>query len=107
MQSAWALLLPSVKEGWGIVVSEAAACGTPAIVTDVSGLRDSVRPGETGLVVPADATAEQLAAELLRIAGDAGLRDRLGTAAAAWAARLDWDVAAEQLEAVLLARVRR
>jgi len=51
MQRAWALLLPSVKEGWGMVVTEANACGTPAIISNVTGLRDSVRPGQTGLVL--------------------------------------------------------
>ncbi|HXS15213.1 MAG TPA: glycosyltransferase family 4 protein, partial [Candidatus Saccharimonadales bacterium] len=51
MQEAWALLLPSVKEGWGMVVTEAAACGTPSIVSDVTGVRDSVRNGVSGTIL--------------------------------------------------------
>jgi glycosyltransferase involved in cell wall biosynthesis len=42
MAQSWALLVPSVREGWGLVVSEAAACGTRSIGYDVAGLRDSV-----------------------------------------------------------------
>jgi len=40
----------SVKEGWGLIVTEAASQGTPAVVYNVSGLRDSVRDGITGLI---------------------------------------------------------
>lgn len=41
----------STKEGWGLIVSEAASQGTPAVVYDVDGLRDSVQNGRTGIVV--------------------------------------------------------
>lgn len=49
-RSHW-LLVTSVKEGWCLVVTEAASQGTPAIVYDVDGLRDSVKSGITGFVV--------------------------------------------------------
>ena len=51
LSSAHALLATSVREGWGLVVSEAAAVGTPAIAYDVAGLRDSVRAAN-GILVP-------------------------------------------------------
>lgn len=44
------LISTSVKEGWGLVVTEAASQGTPAVVYDVDGLRDSVRDGKTGMI---------------------------------------------------------
>lgn len=50
MQQAHLLLVTSVKEGWGLVVTEAASQGTPSAVYNVDGLRDSVRDGETGLI---------------------------------------------------------
>lgn len=53
MARAQILLMASVREGWGLSIAEANACGTPAIAYDVPGLRDAVRDGETGLVVPA------------------------------------------------------
>jgi glycosyltransferase involved in cell wall biosynthesis len=51
MAEAHALLMASVREGWGLVVNEANACGTISVVYDVPGLRDAVRHLETGLVV--------------------------------------------------------
>jgi glycosyltransferase involved in cell wall biosynthesis len=90
LQSAWALVQPSPKEGWGLTVVEAAACGTPAVATDAPGLRDSVRRDETGLLVPfADDAA--LAEALVRVLADDGLRARLSRAAVAWAANFRWD----------------
>lgn len=50
--SAHALLVPSVREGWGMVVSEAASVGTRSIGYDVAGLRDSVPPADGVLVEP-------------------------------------------------------
>src|SRR5439155_709272 len=52
LRRAWAVVFPSPKEGWGISNVEAAACGTPAIASDSPGLRESVRHGETGFLVP-------------------------------------------------------
>ncbi len=52
MAAAHAHIATSVREGWGLVVSEAAAVGTPTISYDVPGLRDSTRAAK-GVVVPA------------------------------------------------------
>lgn len=49
---AHALLVTSVREGWGLVVTEAAATGTPSIGYDVPGLRDSLRASNGRAVVP-------------------------------------------------------
>src|SRR5207302_11388627 len=51
MARAHMLLLASVREGWGLVVTEANSFGTPAVAYDVAGLKDSVRHLETGLLV--------------------------------------------------------
>src|SRR5256885_167117 len=53
MARAHCLLVPSVREGWGLVVTEANAVGTPAVGYDVPGLRDSIHAGETGLLAEA------------------------------------------------------
>lgn len=101
---AWAVVLPSLKEGWGITNVEAAACGTPAIAADNSALRESVRDGETGYLVPTG-DVEATAAAFVRIASDPPLRERLGSGARAFAATLDWERAASEtishLEAVV------
>ena len=50
MQKSHFILVTSVKEGWGLIVTEANSQGTPAVVYDVDGLRDSVKDRETGLI---------------------------------------------------------
>ncbi len=50
MRRSHLLLVTSVKEGWGLVVTEAASQGTPSVVYDVDGLRDSVKPSQSGIV---------------------------------------------------------
>ena len=51
LSRAHIILVPAVREGWGLIVTEANAMGTPAIGYDVHGLRDSIRHGETGIIV--------------------------------------------------------
>lgn len=90
MQQAWALVLPSVKEGWGMVVTEAAGCGTPAIVTDVTGLRDSVRKDRTGLIVSTNPTPNELGKAMLKLIKQPALRTKLGKTARQWARQFHW-----------------
>jgi len=52
MQKAHVFCLPSYREGLPKVVCEASASGRPVVTTDVPGCRDSIHPGETGLLVP-------------------------------------------------------
>src|SRR2546422_173326 len=100
LRRAWAVVFPSPKEGWGISNVEAAACGTPAIASDSPGLRESVRHGETGFLVPhGDAAA--LAERMVALASDPLLVTGLGRAARAFAERLSWERAARATEAQL------
>ena len=90
LRAAWAVVQPSPKEGWGLTVMEASACGTAVVASDAPGLRDSVRDQETGLLVPyADDRA--LADALARVLTDEALRERLARAGVAWAARFRWE----------------
>jgi len=73
-------VLPSRREGLPLSLLEASACGRPMVATDVPGCREVVRDGETGLLAPLD-DAPALAAAIARLAGDAGLRRRMGAAA--------------------------
>lgn len=93
LRRAWAVVFPSPKEGWGITNVEAAACGTPALASDSPGLRESVRHGVTGYLVP-HGDSQALANRMLELAADAGLVDRLGRAARGFAEGLSWDSAA-------------
>ena len=91
---------PSEKEGWGLTVLEAAACGTPAVAADVPGLRDAVRHERTGLLVPhADVAA--CAAAILRILREPGTWQRLRQGALEWAGRFTWDAVTDQTDALI------
>jgi len=100
LQTVHVVASASEKEGWGLTILEAAACGTPAVASDVPGLRDAVRDGETGLLVPAG-NAAALAHALGHVLGDAALRTRLSAGAVRWASGFDWDAAAAEVSAVL------
>lgn len=90
MQKAWALLLPSVKEGWGMVVTEAAACGTLSIVTNVSGLKDAVVNGKTGIILSENPTPEEISKSILEITQDKHLFDKLSGQALIHAKQFSW-----------------
>ncbi|HUL02763.1 MAG TPA: glycosyltransferase family 4 protein [Gemmatimonadales bacterium] len=94
LREAWAVVLPSPKEGWGITNVEAAACGTPALASDSPGLRESVRHGETGFLVP-HGDVGALARRISELAGDPALVERLGARARTFAEGLTWERAAE------------
>jgi glycosyltransferase involved in cell wall biosynthesis len=101
MREAWVLVQPSPKEGWGLTVVEAGACGTAVVASDAPGLRDSVRDGETGLLVPFG-DSRRLRETLVRVLTDVELRDRLAAAGIAWAQRFQWpDCGARSLDALL------
>jgi glycosyltransferase involved in cell wall biosynthesis len=101
LREAWVLVQPSPKEGWGLTVIEASACGTAVVAANSPGLRDSVRDGETGLLVRFD-DADALAAALARVLTDPARRDELAAAGVRWAARFTWpDCAARSLDALV------
>jgi len=83
LQEAAVLVSTSVKEGWGLVVTEANSQGTPAVVYDVDGLRDSVKNGKTGRVV-AENSPEALATAMSGLLGDHALYERLRTGGWHW-----------------------
>lgn len=86
-------VMTSVREGWGLVVTEANILGTPAVVYDVPGLRDSTVDEETGLVCKHN-TPEMLARAIMRLHRDPALYTRLRDAAWTCAKRLNWDATA-------------
>ncbi|MFD5397945.1 glycosyltransferase family 4 protein [Streptomyces sp. NPDC127097] len=95
--SAWLLLHPSLVEGWGLVVMEAAARRTPAVGFDIPGLRDSVEDGTTGLLARGESA---FAAHWCTLALSARRRDTLGRAAERRAARFRWSNTVRSFRAV-------
>lgn len=83
-------VLPSVEDGFGLVVLEAMLAGLPVIVSDHAGASEAVRDGIDGFVVPAR-DSDALAARLGLLLSDADLRERMGAAARASAITRTWD----------------
>ncbi len=96
-QRAWLVSSASLAEGWGLTLTEAAACGTPAVATDVSGHRSSVVDGVTGVLAPLDRLGDVMADVLL----DDARRGNLAAAALARAQTLTWDASARGILAAL------
>ena len=97
---AWVMALPSLKEGWGIVVVEAALAGVPTVAyRDAGGVTESIVDGETGILV-ADSEAEFTSALEVLLA-DEPLRDKLGAQATSYAAQFTWEAATDAFEAIL------
>ena len=94
LEEATAVVAPSVREGWGLMVSEGHAFGTPSVAYRVPGLRDSTAHGVDGLLT--EATPAALAAAMLRLSQNPELWQTLSQGAFESAARLS---AARQVEA--------
>jgi glycosyltransferase involved in cell wall biosynthesis len=95
---AWVVASSSQREGWGMTLTEAAACGTPAVATNIAGHADAVVEGESGLLV--DDVAD-FSAALRRVLGDEVLRSRLSKGALERARWFTWDATARRaLEAL-------
>jgi glycosyltransferase involved in cell wall biosynthesis len=100
LRRAWGLAFASPKEGWGITNLEAAACATPVVASDSPGLRESVRDGATGFLVPHGDVAA-MAARLDALAASPALVARLGAEGRAFAAQFTWERAAAETAAHL------
>ena len=100
LRSSWLHVLPSSKEGWGISVIEAAACGTLSVASDAPGLRESVIHEETGLLVR-HGDAEALTGAIASLVLDSERRRWMSESARRFAEGYSWDTSAVRVEAVL------
>jgi glycosyltransferase involved in cell wall biosynthesis len=99
LAAAWVHVCPSVKEGWGIAVTEAAGHGVPTVAYgSAGGLRDSVRDGEGGLLVD---DLDGLVGAVDRLLGDPAARAVLGAGAARYAAGYSWPASVTAFGAAL------
>jgi glycosyltransferase involved in cell wall biosynthesis len=96
-------LSTSQGEGWGICVLEAAALGVPTVAYDVDGLRDAVREGETGWLVRAGETIEDVTERAVKELADPARRSAVAAACRDWAARLDWERSRSRIAALIAA----
>ena len=104
-RSAWAVVSASAREGWGMTLTEAGACGTPAIATRIAGHADAVIDGQSGLLVEPD-DDRALADGIVRVMRDPAERERLSRGAREHAATLTWTRTATDLMRILAADAR-
>lgn len=101
---AWLVASASMAEGWGMTLTEAASCGTPAVASDIAGHRDSVLAGTSGLLAADDRHLAELMTEVLT---DRSLRAQLQQGALDHAATLTWEATALAALRVLAADAAR
>jgi glycosyltransferase involved in cell wall biosynthesis len=100
LQKSHIIAVTSVKEGWGLIVTEANSQGTPAAVYDVDGLRDSVRDGVTGLVC-AQNTPQSLAASMNMLLTNPKRYARLRQAGWEWSREITFERSYAQFKEIL------
>lgn len=91
---AYILINPSFREGWSLVVMEAASVGTPTIGYDVPGLRDSIINGKTGVLSASN--PEDLAKEALKLANDSNKYESFRKNCFRWSKKFNWQTSANE-----------
>jgi len=99
VKKAWVIAVPGVREGWGQVVTDANALGTPAIGYNIPGLRDSIKHGYNGFLVNAD--PRDLAYTIVDVLSNDKLREKLSRGAINWARQFSWNKSAEKFENII------
>jgi glycosyltransferase involved in cell wall biosynthesis len=102
-RSSWLVVSGSIAEGWGLSLTEAAGCGTPALATDIRGHRNSVLHDESGMLVDPDELGDAMASLLT----DRERLDQLAAGALRWGRSLTWAQSTLGLTKALHAEVRR
>lgn len=95
LKKAWLLVSSSMKEGWGLTVTEAAACGTPTVAYKIPGLVDSIKDRRTGLLCQKN-TPVDLARNIRKILLNDHLRQQLSQNALTYSRQFTWNRAAKE-----------
>jgi glycosyltransferase involved in cell wall biosynthesis len=100
LAKAHLVLVPAVREGWGLVVTESNAMGTPAIGYNVPGLKDSIRDGETGILVKEN-SPYNLAKSAISLLRDRDLLDKFSSNALAFSKQFSWENSANAFAKII------
>lgn len=104
MAEAHCLLVTSVREGWGLVITEANGVGTPAVGYDVPGVRDAIVDGRTGTLA-SFGDRRSVARQAVAMVSDPGRYAEMRSRAIAWAEGFSWETTADRLMCVVEERV--
>lgn len=97
---SWVLLHPSVKEGWGLTVIEAASQRTPAVAYKTAGLSDSIVHGKTGLLV-SKAVPERLADAVVHLCTNKNEYEKMASQARLWSQKFNWNTSTQKSLALI------
>ena len=100
LSRAHIILVPAVREGWGLIVTEANAMGTPAIGYDVHGLRDSIRHDETGITIK-ERSPRAMAQQAILLLRDSNRLIKYSANALEFSKQFSWDKTASSFHEVL------
>ena len=100
LRKAHIVLMPSVREGWGLVVTESNAMGTPVIAYNVPGLRDSIIDGKTGILLKEN-SPQSLAHAAISLLTDQDRLKRYSTEALAFSKQFNWDNTAAAFDKII------
>jgi glycosyltransferase involved in cell wall biosynthesis len=99
--AAWLSLAPSLKEGWGLTIVEAAACGTPTVAFgSAGGVAEALVHGHSGLLAD---DSDEFIAHIRTLVTDPSLREKMGAAAQAHAGGFTWDISGARFAALIAA----
>ncbi|WP_050770855.1 glycosyltransferase [Bacillus coahuilensis] len=101
MSRAHALVFPSIREGWGLTISESAVCGTPSIVYDAPGVRDAIAFGKAGYLVKQRGPT-YIVSYMKKVIEEVEDYENMVQNAFVFSKRLDWTKTAEQFEDKIL-----
>lgn len=89
LQRAHLLINPSIREGWGLVVMEAASVGTPTVAYNVAGLKDSIIDGKTGILCQVN--VQSFAEQILSLTYDREKYKKMRAECFGWSKKFKWD----------------
>jgi len=95
------ILVPATREGWGLVVIESNAMGTPVIAYNVPGLVDSVQNDINGILLEKN-TPDELANVAITLLRDKNKITALSLSSLDYAKKFNWDDTASEFERIIL-----
>jgi glycosyltransferase involved in cell wall biosynthesis len=94
------VMVPAIREGWALVVTESNAMGTPVVAYDVPGLRDSVRNGHTGMLVKEN-SPEGLSSSVVNLLQNYNLLEKYSSNCLTFSKQFSWDISADIFEKIV------
>jgi glycosyltransferase involved in cell wall biosynthesis len=100
LSKAHITLVPATREGWGLVVTESNSVGTPVVAYNVPGLRDSVKNGETGILIR-DKCPDSLASSAISLLKNRPLLEEFSISALSFSKQFSWDTTADVFDKII------